>query len=72
MTVPVKHGPAGLQGQVVPRVLPDRTGCVHRIIEVWGVAECSRCGRLLEDVQLEDGSWALRVAAVQYPPGPTE
>lgn len=70
--MPVKHGPAGLTGQIVPCVLPDRTSCVHRVIEVWGVAQCSRCHRLFDDVELEDGSRALRVAPVQYPLGPTE
>lgn len=72
MTVPVKHGPAGLRGQAVPQVLPDRTGCVHRLAELFGITQCSRCDRYFAEVALENGSIALQVELPRYPPGPGE
>lgn len=68
MTVPVKHGPAGLPARTVPRVLPDATGCNHRIVELFGIAQCSNCDRYFAEVELEDGSIALQVELPRYPP----
>ena len=70
MTVPVKHGPKGLPAQAVPRLLRDATGCVHRIVELFGVSQCSRCNRYFDDVEQPDGSWALHVILPKYPPEP--
>ncbi len=66
--VPVSHGPRGLPAQAVPRVLPDATSCTHRIVELFGVSQCSRCDRYFDEVELDDGSWALQVLLPKYPP----
>lgn len=70
--MPVKHGPKRLPAQAVPRVLRDETGCMHRIVELFDVSQCSRCNRYFDDAQQSDGSWALRVVLPKYPPGPSE
>jgi len=69
---PIRHGPAGLPAQAAPRVLPDATSCAHRLVELFGVAQCSRCDRYFAEVKLEDGSIGLQVELPRYPPGPTE
>lgn len=72
--MPVSHGPRGrpsLPATAVPRILPDATTCLHRIVELFGIAQCSRCDRYFAEVKLEDGSIALQVELPQYPPIPT-
>lgn len=68
--MPVKHGPPGLRAQAVPRVLPDTTSCVHRLVELFGIAQCSRCDRYFVEVELDDGTIALQLELPRYPPGP--
>jgi len=72
LVTPIRHGPAGLPAQAAPRVLPDATSCAHRLVELFGVAQCSRCDRYFAEVKLEDGSIGLQVELPRYPPGPTE
>lgn len=68
----VRNGPNGLRAQAVPRVLSDRTNCTHRIAELFGIAQCTRCDRYFVEVELDDGSIALQVELPRYPPGPKE
>ncbi len=68
--MPVSRGPRGrpLPAMAVPRVLSDATGCNHRIVELFGIAQCSRCDRYFAEVELEDGTVALQVELPRYPP----
>ncbi len=69
--MPVSHGPRGrpLSATAVPRVLRDATGCRHSVLELHGVAQCRRCDRYFVEVELEDGTIALRVDLSKYPQG---
>lgn len=58
-----------MTGAAIDPILPDRTGCTHKLVELFGVVQCINCGRYFSHVETPKG-WRLQIELPKRPPGP--